>query len=411
MLKRYLSEDSGFMLQIFYLYMALALFGRKYVTFPLILLAGWLCYQLFRLIRQRRQSAPGQVWQHIRFISILALVAAYLLVNMLSTVQNQGDSSAWDGWEKSVTWLFCLLLGGCFALYYPQRKIYAGFVYWQSAILLIFSLLSLGTHWELFAFPILGVMDYKTKKDAFFMMFVLAVYVNSFHPQADRRQRAVNWLALLLGLIAIASMGTSRLWIPVLGGGILLAAWCGRSRGLAWMPAVIAAAVLAGLLLRPDLLQRLTTITMADPLFWRLKVLNYRDIVWQLSLLAFSAKPWLGIGPGNFMQTVEQIRQSIGLVDPSGQRYLHAHNIFWNPFVVCGVVGGLIHGLLMVQIVGFIAERFSQPRTQRLALNLLMVWFVYWAYGLVEMAPAMEEVIPFVWGATGLLAFDKTDTA
>ena len=59
------------------------------------------------------------------------------------------------------------------------------------------------------------------------------------------------------------------------------------------------------------------------------------------------------------------------------------------------------HGFL---ILGLTLARLEGERTRALALNLLMIWLVYQFYGLVELAPTMEEIIPYVWGGTGLLA-------
>ena len=113
---------------------------------------------------------------------------------------------------------------------------------------------------------------------------------------------------------------------------------------------------------------------------------------------------WWGVGPGNFARVSEATRQALGIADPSGQQYIHAHNIWWNPFVASGIFAGLTHALLMIYILGLTLVRLEGERTRALALNLLMIWLVYQFYGLVELAPTMEEIIPYVWGGTGLLA-------
>ena len=161
---------------------------------------------------------------------------------------------------------------------------------------------------------------------------------------------------------------------------------------------------LAAFATRPEIVRALAGIQLTDPLYWRLKILNHRDILWQLSLVMFAAQPWWGIGPGNFARVSEATRQAIGLIDPSRQQYVHAHNIWWNPFVACGIFAGLTHTLLMIYILGLTLARLDGERTRPLALNLLMIWLVYQFYGLVELAPTMEEIIPYVWGGTGLLA-------
>ena len=60
--------------------------------------------------------------------------------------------------------------------------------------------------------------------------------------------------------------------------------------------------------------------------------------------------------------------------------------------------------IFAVDVMGLTLTKLEWERTRPLALNLLMIWTVYQFYGFVELAPTMEEIIPYVWGGTGLLA-------
>ena len=401
--RKYLRFDSIFHLDMLFLYMGTSLFGRRYATYPLIVLCLWLVYGLIHAEHRRILLATFRRQRELLWIGSLLLL--YGILNFASTAVNQGRADAWDGWERVLGWLFCGLLGIWLAGIHTPERIYQRFCRWQAAALLLLSGIVVGSSLGLCPYVRLGVLDYKTKIDTIFEMLSLAAYANVFAGTSlPNRDRILQAITLGAGLAGILTMGTSRLLIPAMAMGILLAAWTGRNRALTAMPALLALIGLAGFVLRPDIVHSLNTINLGDPLYWRQKILNHRDILWQLSIVMFAANPWLGIGPGNFTAVGEATRQAIGLVDPSRQQYLHAHNIWWNPFVACGIFAGVAHALLMVYVMGLTLGKLEWVRTRSLALNLLMVWTVYQFYGLVELAPAMEEIIPYVWGGTGLLA-------
>ena len=401
--KRALRFDSVFYLDMLFLYMATSLFGRRYATYPLLVLGLWLIHTLARAHTRRRLL--DTVRGRYRVLAIAGLVLLYGILNYASTTVNGGRANAWDGWERVAGWLFCGLAGVCLASIHPPAGIYRRFCRWQAAMLLLLSGIIVGSALGWVPFVRLGVLDFKTKIDTILEMLVLAAYVNAIAgTDLPKRDRILQGLALAAGMAGILVMGTSRLLIPVLALGILLAAWVGRNRALALAPAVVALLGLTAFLLRPEAVRALTGIQLTDPLYWRLKILNHRDILWQLSLVMFATQPWWGVGPGNFARVSEATRQALGIADPSGQQYIHAHNIWWNPFVASGIFAGLTHALLMIYILGLTLARLEGARTRALALNLLMIWLVYQFYGLVELAPTMEEIIPYVWGGTGLLA-------
>ena len=405
--KRVLRFDSIFHLDMLFLYMATSLFGRRYATYALILLALWLVHAAVR--GHTRRILLDTVRGQYRVLAIGGLVLLYGFLNYASTTLNGGKAAAWDGWERVAGWIFCALAGVWLAGIHSPEPIYRRFCRWQAAMLLLLSGIIVGSALGWVPFVRLGVLDFKTKIDTILEMLVLAAYVNAIAgTDLPKRDRILQGLALAAGMAGILVMGTSRLLIPVLALGILLAAWVGRNRALALAPAVVALLGLTAFLLRPEAVRALAGIQLTDPLYWRLKILNHRDILWQLSLVMFAAQPWWGVGPGNFARVSEATRQALGIADPSGQQYIHAHNIWWNPFVACGIFAGLTHTLLMIYVMGLTLARLEEKRTRALALNLLMIWLVYQFYGLVELAPTMEEIIPYVWGGTGLLAGTAT---
>ena len=401
--KAALRFESPFYLNMFFLYMALSLLGKGYAAYPYMLLWLWAGYGLSKARYRRLLTEAVRGRHHLGWIGGLAVL--YGVINAASTLVNQGRPDAWDGWERVFAWIFCGVVGVWLADLQPTVMIYRHFSRWQAGMLLCLSAVVVGSSLGLFPYVQLGVLDFKTKVDTIFEMLCLSVYVNVFaSANLPKRDRGLQGTALLCGMLGFAIGVTSRLMIPVMGFGVILAAWNGRNHVLRWMPLVFAVLGLAALALRPEMIRPLAGINLADPIYWQVKILNYRDIVWQLSLVMFVNHLWLGIGPGNFAAVGEATRQVIGLVDPSRQRYLHAHNLWWNPFVVCGLFGGVVHTLLMIAVVRMALGKLAWERTRPLALNLLMIWFVYQFYGLVEMAPTMEEIIPYVWGATGLLA-------
>lgn len=401
--KQVLRFDSLVHLDIFFFYMAASLFGRRYATYALIILGLWLVQAAVRGHTRRvlLETIRGQY----RVLAIGGLVLLYGILNYASTTINGGKAAAWDGWERVVGWLFCGLLGVWLAGIHSPETVYRRCCRWQAMMLLVLSGLIVGAALDWIPFVRLGVLDFKTKIDTILEMLVLTAYVNLLAGTTlPKQDRLLQGIAMVAGVAGIAAAGTSRLLLPVLIMGILIAAWIGRNRVLTVFPALLAILGLAAFVTRPEMLKALEGLQLTDPQYWRLKILNHRDILWQLSLVMFAAQPWWGVGPGNFARVSDATRQAIGLVDLSRQQYVHAHNIWWNPFVTCGIFAGMAHLLLMIYIMGLTLTKLEGERTRPLALNLLMIWTVYQFYGLVELAPTMEEIIPYVWGGTGLLA-------
>lgn len=408
-LSYWLQFESTVYLQLFFIFMTLALFGRQYFTFPYIALWFWLVYS-FWCTRQRAillTAIRRTKWLWL----IGGLVLSYGAVIVASTVVNQGRADAWDGWERISHWLFCALVGFRLSIAHQPEMIYRLFSRWQAMMLSVLALIIVGSAAGLFPYPKLGVLDFKTKVDTIFEMLCLATYVNLFAPDLKQRERLGMGFALLLGIIGFCVAGTSRMMLPVMAGGVVLAAWIGRQKSMLIMPPLLAGALLLLVIASPEFFLKLQTIELANPVYWREKILNYRDVVWYLSLMTFAAYPWLGVGPGNIAPALENTRQSLQFIDPSNQSYLHTHNIWWNPFVACGILAGILHSLLMIYIIGFISRQLAKNETRLLAVNLLMIWYVYQFYGMVELAPAMEEIVPYVWGATGLLLGQGNDEA
>lgn len=401
--KQVLRFDSLVHLDIFFFYMAASLFGRRYATYALIILGLWLVQAAVR--GHTRRVLLDTVRGQYRVMAIGGLVLLYGILNYASTTINGGKAAAWDGWERVVGWLFCGLLGVWLAGIHSSETVYRRCCRWQAMMLLVLSGLIVGAALDWIPFVRLGVLDFKTKIDTILEMLVLTAYVNLLAGTTlPKQDRLLQGIAMVAGVAGIAAAGTSRLLLPVLIMGILIAAWIGRNRVLTVFPALLAILGLAAFMTRPEMLKALEGLPLTEPMYWHLKILNHRDIVWQLSLVMFAAQPWWGVGPGNFARVSDATRQAIGLVDPSRQQYVHAHNIWWNPFVTCGIFAGMAHLLLMIYIMGLTLTKLEGERTRPLALNLLMIWTVYQFYGLVELAPTMEEIIPYVWGGTGLLA-------
>ena len=401
--KQVLRFDSLVHLDIFFFYMAASLFGRRYATYALIILGLWLVQAAVR--GHTRRVLLDTVRGQYRVMAIGGLVLLYGILNYASTTINGGKAAAWDGWERVVGWLFCGLLGVWLAGIHSSETVYRRCCRWQAMMLLVLSGLIVGAALDWIPFVRLGVLDFKTKIDTILEMLVLTAYVNLLAGTTlPKQDRLLQGIAMVAGVAGIAAAGTSRLLLPVLIMGILIAAWIGRNRVLTVFPALLAILGLAAFVTRPEMLKALEGLQLTEPMYWHLKILNHRDIVWQLSLVMFAAQPWWGVGPGNFARGSDATRQAIGLVDPSRQQYVHAHNIWWNPFVTCGIFAGMAHLLLMIYIMGLTLTKLEGERTRPLALNLLMIWTVYQFYGLVELAPTMEEIIPYVWGGTGLLA-------
>lgn len=128
--------------------------------------------------------------------------------------------------------------------------------------------------------------------------------------------------------------------------------------------------------------------------------LSFRPQGWLASLSLLRDNPWTGIGSGLYRQFYEALLPLL-----PGRRVIlsHSHCLFFVHFVAHGTFTGLAFITLIMlnlrQIFSSLAEREVVP----FALMAAGIWYFTLTYGLVELSPASRELVPLVWGSSGLL--------
>ncbi len=73
-------------------------------------------------------------------------------------------------------------------------------------------------------------------------------------------------------------------------------------------------------------------------------------------------------------------------------------------FVAHGVVAGIAFITLLALILRLVFNSLKDPELAPLGLMVAGIWFFALTYGLVELTPASREMVPLLWGTSGLLA-------
>ena len=393
---------SEFYLYIIGLFALIAiLFGRKFYTVPYIITASWMLYVLSR--KDMRITIRKILFERNNYM-VWGSMLAYALISIVSTAMTQGDFNAFDGPWRVYDWLFAIAVTVVCMATYDQSRLVILFRTWQALLLCIISLY-IGCYkigWLPWVYS--GVFDNANKYATIMEMLCLAVCSNAFFGYQKKYETAFYGLVAVMGFAALfsrAASSTSSLLIPVLIIGVLLILSCSLRRSASLIPLCFCVALVSLLAVKPDLIMLLKKLHLSDTA-WVMKLISSRNIIWDLSFDMITQSPWIGVGAGHYKPLFERSLAAAQLFVP-GSSSLHSHSIWLHPFVVNGIIGGFAHFLIMIYIIKMTIAKFYIPFCRPLAMNVLMIWFVYLFYGLVECAPAFEELVLYVWGSVGLL--------
>jgi len=127
--------------------------------------------------------------------------------------------------------------------------------------------------------------------------------------------------------------------------------------------------------------------------------LGLRPQVWLASLSLIKDNPLTGIGSGLYKEFYEALLPLL-----PGKRVLsHSHCLYLVHFVAHGIFAGLSFITLIAMNLRMILSSLNFERTAPFALMAGGIWFFALSYGLVELTPASREMVPLVWGSSGLL--------
>lgn len=129
--------------------------------------------------------------------------------------------------------------------------------------------------------------------------------------------------------------------------------------------------------------------------------LSFRPQSWLASLSIMRNNPWLGIGSGLYKQFYEAL---LPLLPGKKVILAHSHCLYLVHFVAHGAIAGFAFITLIALNLRMVLSSLMNEDTAPVALMVAGIWFFYLSYGLVELAPASREMVPLVWGSSGLLA-------
>ena len=129
--------------------------------------------------------------------------------------------------------------------------------------------------------------------------------------------------------------------------------------------------------------------------------LSFRPQGWLASLSLIRENPWTGIGSGLYKQFYEVL---LPLLPGKKVVLSHSHCLYLVYFVAHGVVAGIAFITLLALILRLVFNSLKYPELAPLGLMVAGIWFFALTYGLVELTPASRELVPLVWGISGVLA-------
>lgn len=135
--------------------------------------------------------------------------------------------------------------------------------------------------------------------------------------------------------------------------------------------------------------------------FWK-SFFNHRDEVWSFSIWMLAKSPLWGIGTGNFTEIYQALLMEKGL-SGSLKHYNHSHMIFLHQAVIHGIFAFLAYIGMVFFVLRGVVFAIKNEFTSHLGTSIFGIWLCFCIYGLVENAVGFRELIPFIWGSTGVL--------
>ncbi len=129
--------------------------------------------------------------------------------------------------------------------------------------------------------------------------------------------------------------------------------------------------------------------------------LSFRPQGWLASLSLIRENPLTGIGSGLYKQFYEAL---LPLLPGKKVVLSHSHCLYLVYFVAHGVAAGIAFITLLALILRLVFNSLKDPELAPLGLMVAGIWFFALTYGLVELTPASREMVPLLWGTSGLLA-------
>lgn len=330
-----------------------------------LLLLAWLATAPWRRSGWRTPLAAGA----LVFMAGLALAA----------LAAADQAAAWE--EFRSYYPFLLLIFAADAVRGPKDLRFVGAAFLASsgvaaaaAVLQDLGLL----HWQDSRFRgTVGIFEYAAA-----MVFGWSLCIG-FLLEARSRWAMAGLCALSLLYLDAIRLNATRASLVALAASLVLLAWYGRARwprlALALAPLLIAAPVAMSGELGARLERTESRISLDDPQ-------NQRQVIWAYAWTMFADAPWLGAGPGAFVQTCAELRKDPRLVDHPRLKhpYRTAHSIPLHLMATSGLVG-LAGFLAWAGAVAWFFVRAAR-RHAALAAPALAVFAAVLAFGATDMS-------------------------
>lgn len=129
--------------------------------------------------------------------------------------------------------------------------------------------------------------------------------------------------------------------------------------------------------------------------------LSFRPHGWLASLSMIRENLWTGIGSGLYKEFYEVL---LPLLPGKKTVLSHSHCMYLVHFVAHGAAAGIAYITLLALNLRLVFNSLKDPELEPLGLMVVGIWFFALTYGLVELTPASREMVPLLWGTSGLLA-------
>ncbi|MGC9490383.1 MAG: O-antigen ligase family protein [Thermovirgaceae bacterium] len=385
-------------LHLFCLCLGAGLFGVGYAALPVLVLFGWMLVK----IRDCAGMVTG-IFRDDSNLFIWLFFAVFLLFVIISDVVNGGKWTHLEGVLYNLAIGIFLVTGALVATRHPQKKViatYAGWIAcWTVLLLLLLEVWFAGIyryHHGVFVNP-----------NILFSAVTLAGVANfAFFMELPLRRPAVKWVFLACAVWAASAVirySNSEALLPVLiAVSVILAIFSDNSKSMMVFGVVLFFTAFY-CSFSDGMLKSLESVDLVSGDFWR-RLLNRRETVWTVTARMISQYPLLGVGSGNFPEISSEILGAAPDIKLGLQSYyMHSHSIWTHHMAVHGLIAGTAFAGFLLSALRRVFYSYRKEKVLAFPLAVLGLFLVYFLYGLVELAPLFEELIPLVWGSLGLL--------
>ena len=380
-------------LHVFFISLGSALFGVGFAALPVLFLLGWLCCELKRnpkeLINTIRDDRNFWIW---------VFYIVFLVVVFVSDIVNKSKLSNLDGILYSLAIGVFIACGSLLSRRNNARSVLALYSRWM-------------TFWTVF---VLSFVEFGRYKSGIFdnpnvlfsgiaMLGLLGLVFFMENKEHGNISRGISLACWAWSFSSIIRYSTSEALLPVfIVVSLILTILSDNSKSMV----VLAVIFFCGALyfsFNGEILKSLESVDFVSIDFWR-QLLNRRETIWTATARIISRYPLLGIGSGKFPEISSEILKASPDIKLGLQSYYaHSHSLWTHQMAVHGLIAGTAFIGFLLSALRCVLYSYRREKALAFPLSVLGIFSVCYVYGLVEVAPLFEELIPLIWGSLGLL--------